>query len=452
MLFLAGASNAGQDPLSHMVTRRRVVVLSVVGVAGLAFFGASLGVLYHFKHPHNADATAQLGQTPRHEWRVIDKRHWQALAEGTEDEATTDAREGTRGQCAPGMVQVQGKHLLDAQGRDSSGEIEELQNKACSNWISKDFPARCQTFDRAMWLQLSAPLPRRSMNYCVDRFEYPNKKGANPVIVVTYTEAAGLCKQAGKRLCSEVEWTFACEGEEALPYPYGYDRSAESCVADRPWRQFSEGAMSPRDGQQARVELDRLWQGSPSGAHAACRSQFGVYDLTGNVDEWTRSVRSSGYVSVLKGGYWGPVRARCRPSTRAHNEHFVAYQQGFRCCADAPSTPVPPAPKADAGAPPAAPVADAGVPPQVAKADAVGPKKAPAVPSGKITPPEVPVADEADDEERVAFHELEELKNRVGLTCALQHGGTGSDLLSPAIVVAAVLLSRRRRRAPSQGD
>jgi hypothetical protein len=343
--------------------------------------------------------------------------------------------------------------LLDAQGRDSSGEIEELQNKTCSNWISKDFPARCQTFDRGAWLELSAPLPRRNMNYCVDRFEYPNKKGANPVIVVTYTEAAGLCKQSGKRLCSEVEWTFACEGEEAMPYPYGYDRSAESCVADRPWRQFTEGAMAPRDGEQARLELDRLWQGSPSGAHPACRSAFGVYDLTGNVDEWTRSVRSSGYASVLKGGYWGPVRARCRPSTRAHNEHFVAYQQGFRCCADTPAAaaPAPPpvakgdagAPSADGGAPAAKPEVQASAKPAVS-----APKKPGAVPSGKFTPPEVPTADEGDDEERVAFHELEELKTRVGLTCTMQRGATGTDLVSPAIVVAAVLFSRRRRRPP----
>jgi hypothetical protein len=36
---------------------------------------------------------------------------------------------------------------------------------------------------------------------------------------------------------------------------------------------------------------------------------------------------------VFKGGYWGPVRARCRASTRVHNEDYAFYQQGFRCCA-----------------------------------------------------------------------------------------------------------------------
>jgi sulfatase modifying factor 1 len=84
--------------------------------------------------------------------------------------------------------------------------------------------------------------------------------------------------------------------------------------------------------------MDRLWQGRPAGA-SQCKSSFGVYDLTGNVDEWTTSASASGNAKVQKGGYWGPVRARCRPSTRSHGEHHKYYQQGFRCCADAPRTP-----------------------------------------------------------------------------------------------------------------
>jgi hypothetical protein len=162
------------------------------------------------------------------------------------------------------------------------------------------------------------------------------------MIVVTFHEAEALCKKSSKRLCNESEWTFACEGEESRPYPYGYTRDATACVVDRSWRPFAEGALSPRDSAGARAELDRLWQAEPSGSRGACKSPFGVYDMTGNVDEWTHSVRSTGYASTLKGGYWGPVRARCRPATRAHNEDFVAYQQGFRCCADSnASVPAP---------------------------------------------------------------------------------------------------------------
>ena len=34
--------------------------------------------------------------------------------------------------------------------------------------------------------------------------------------------ARDACSAQGKRLCGESEWTLACEGEEHLPYPYGY--------------------------------------------------------------------------------------------------------------------------------------------------------------------------------------------------------------------------------------
>ena len=39
--------------------------------------------------------------------------------------------------------------------------------------------------------------------------------------------------------------------------------------------------------------------------------------------------------SGLKGGWWGPVRGRCRPTVGFHKEEDYGYEEGFRCCADA---------------------------------------------------------------------------------------------------------------------
>jgi formylglycine-generating enzyme required for sulfatase activity len=146
-----------------------------------------------------------------------------------------------------------------------------------------------------------------------------------------------MCKQQGKRLCNEDEWTFACEGEEAVPYPYGdgYTRDPQKCITDQPWVAYNERAMVSRSGDAAAHEMDRLWRGKASGSQTECTSVFGVYDMTGNVDEWTHTARPGERPSILKGGYWGPVRTRCRPTTRSHDENHMFYQQGVRCCADA---------------------------------------------------------------------------------------------------------------------
>jgi formylglycine-generating enzyme len=276
------------------------------------------------------------GATPEqlmHEWRLIDRRHWQIVSPApVEDGAGADASEGTPGRCTEGMVEVQGRMMVKGSGYFDV--VEALQRNACVDWINRTFPERCERFDAQRWKALSAGIPKQAMHFCIDRFEYPNRRGAYPWIMVNWNEARSICARDGKRLCSEAEWTFACEGDEALPYPYGYQRDAEACVIDRPWRHYDAEALSPRGTDKARAELDHLWQGEASGARPRCRSPFGVYDMTGNVDEWTTSVVTGERPSILKGGYWGPVRTRCRPSTRVHGENFVFYQQGFRCCGD----------------------------------------------------------------------------------------------------------------------
>jgi formylglycine-generating enzyme required for sulfatase activity len=177
-------------------------------------------------------------------------------------------------------------------------------------------------------------------HFCIDKYEWPNQPGVKPVVAVDWDQARDQCTAAGKRLCMDQEWTLACEGQERLPYPYGYTRNADACNIDRPYILPDNDKYA--DPKTRTEEIARLDQRDPSGARESCVSPYGVYDMTGNVDEWV--VNSKGkdsekpYVSGLKGGYWGPVRNRCRPMTTDHNEWHSGYQIGFRCCADVPDT------------------------------------------------------------------------------------------------------------------
>ncbi len=274
------------------------------------------------------DASAEQPAALTHEWREVGTNHWQIKTPPGEAPATTDAAEGNRGTCPEGMIDVNGKMRLTEMG-------DELQKATCTKWINKEFPERCASFDKQKWAVVRDKLKTKDMHFCIDRFEYPNRKGEFPVIYVNWHESAKICEADGKRLCNEEEWTFACEGEDAIPYPYGYDRDKDACLVDKPWKAFDPSSYGGKKDAIIR-ELDRLWQGVPSGSLSKCKSPFGVYDMTGNVDEYTKSVQPTGSVASLKGGYWGPVRTRCRPTTRAHGPEHAFYQQGFRCCKASP--------------------------------------------------------------------------------------------------------------------
>lgn len=328
-------------PTSKKPAPSRRMSLRVAASVGLVLGVVSLGALVlNLKEVDPRDATAAFGKRIRsHTWQLYRGHHWQIVATATAQETTeeTDNREGNRGACPEGMIEIKGNMKMDPlpNATIDQNSIEEQQKTTCTKWINREFPERCAQFDREKWLEKSQKYSTKAMRFCIDRFEYPNLKGAYPIIMVNYTESESLCREQGKRLCNELEWTFACEGEEATPYPYGYARDSNKCIIDRQWKPYNGAAFSPREGEAAGDEMDKLWQGVPSGSQAQCKSVFGVYDQTGNVDEWTKSTRGDG-PSILKGGYWGPVRTRCRPSTRSHDENHTFYQQGFRCCAAVP--------------------------------------------------------------------------------------------------------------------
>jgi formylglycine-generating enzyme required for sulfatase activity len=90
------------------------------------------------------------------------------------------------------------------------------------------------------------------------------------------------------------------------------------------------------DPDVQRAELERLDRSVPSGQMSGCVSDYGVHDLTGNVDEWALADRERPHArakfSALKGGAWGHVRNACRPVTTSHEPEFRYYFIGLRCC------------------------------------------------------------------------------------------------------------------------
>jgi hypothetical protein len=180
--------------------------------------------------------------------------------------------------------------------------------------------------------------------FCIDRYEYPNRKDAHPTWMLDWYQAQATCESKGKRLCWASEWTAACEGPEHTPFPYGWARDHDACnmdnfyIAPRKPGPRAQFFFYSKDTDVAAKELSRLDQSVASGSIEACKSGFGVYDMTGNLDEWVVSdqpPREKSRWAGLKGGAWGHVRSQCRPMTTSHEPEFTYYFLGFRCCRDA---------------------------------------------------------------------------------------------------------------------
>ena len=234
--------------------------------------------------------------------------------------------------CPDGMVRVEGEFCPAVIQQCLEHHPEWVKNQG-----QPGVAERCLRYAESKCLSKE----KVKLSYCMDRFEYPNVPGQMPQVLTSWEQAEQACEAQGKRLCSEPEFDFACEGPEMLPYAYGYDRDADVCNQDKEYifPDHSHRMLHYEEclkDERCAAELKRLDQREPIGSRAQCVSWAGVYDLIGNANEWVvRPGQKAPERSGLKGGWWGPIRSRCRPVTTFHKEDDYGYEVGFRCCADA---------------------------------------------------------------------------------------------------------------------
>jgi hypothetical protein len=216
----------------------------------------------------------------------------------------------------------------------------EVEHKCIKSWFDKSNKKTvCEEFEPTA----KCVGEKTKKRYCIDTYEWPNKKGERPEVMNRFHQAEIKCAAVGKRMCTESEWTLACEGPEMKPFPYGYVRDAAKCNGDHMWDQPNMKRVAARDPG----ELARLWHGVRSGSQPNCISDYGVADLPANTDEVVSSEQVKGhrakFDSVHTGGPWYKgVRNQCRPKIYTHNEDFYYYFLSFRCCAEADGKPTDP--------------------------------------------------------------------------------------------------------------
>jgi formylglycine-generating enzyme len=223
---------------------------------------------------------------------------------GATEDPLTDAL------CPSGMVLVDGTSCAARTAR--CAEAEPTISGGCKRFE----PAECRK--------------GQTLRFCVDRYEYPNLAGVVPTVMVTFEQARSACEEEDKRLCSDTEWRFACEGREGYELSYGNSRDPAACnVGRRTERLRPEELWEPRDVSRVVARVDRR---VASGTMNRCESPFGVHDTTGNVEEW--GTGASGIEAALMGGDSSVAEPTCRSVKKTRQTAFRSPHAGFRCCRD----------------------------------------------------------------------------------------------------------------------
>jgi sulfatase modifying factor 1 len=191
--------------------------------------------------------------------------------------------------------------------------------------------------------------------------------GNYPVVGVNWKQATAFCEwrthylnaylenknratESPFRLPTEAQWEYAARGGRSQsPYPWGgpYLRNRKGCLLAN----FKPGRGNyPEDGGFYTVRADAYWP-----------NDFGLYNMAGNVAEWTSSLYYEGGYNfqhdmnpdirwnakdqdpprmkrkVIRGGSWKDVGYFLQVSTRAYEYQDTSKSYiGFRCVIDLP--------------------------------------------------------------------------------------------------------------------
>lgn len=150
----------------------------------------------------------------------------------------------------------------------------------------------------------------------------------HPMTLVTWFGARAYCEAQGGRLPTEDEWEKAARGTDDRPYPWG--------------DQIARNQANFYSSHDLFEKLGRGLDTTPVGFYNGGRYQgyqtrdgvspYGLYDMAGNVWQWTADVHELTHLRTLRGGSKADYAYNLRVWTRnSAGPDYASVNVGFRC-------------------------------------------------------------------------------------------------------------------------
>lgn len=167
--------------------------------------------------------------------------------------------------------------------------------------------------------------------------------GVVPQGYISGDQASVACQNAGKHLCTQSEWLTACQGNIENKFPYGNTELAGQCNYGRAHPDVKTADTPNAKWEMTDPQVNKNYALAVTGNFGQCSTPQGVFDMTGNLQEWVDD-GDPAPLNRFGGGYYGAtlqqviqepaVGIGCGFQRVSHLTNHADYSTGFRCCAN----------------------------------------------------------------------------------------------------------------------
>jgi formylglycine-generating enzyme required for sulfatase activity len=151
----------------------------------------------------------------------------------------------------------------------------------------------------------------------------------HPMVMVTWFGAKSYCDFNDWRLPTENEWEKAARGTDGRPFPWGHEIETNQANF-----YSSHDIFEKTFGKHGNTTPVGMYNGSAYNGFQtlAAVSPYGLYDMAGNVWEWTGNVYRDQHYRYLRGGSKDTYAYNLRVWTRnSAGPTYFSPAVGFRC-------------------------------------------------------------------------------------------------------------------------